>query len=209
MKCFRGLTEELKYVFHVVFHPFDGFWDIKHEKRGSVRTSLVLIGLLVLVFALEEQFTGYYFSSSDKKGILLQITSVFLPLMIWCISNWCICTLVEGEGTFRDIVTVTGYAVSPMIGLHIVMIVFSNFATADSADFYSIIAFVAAAWSVFLMFVGIMTIHQFTASKTISTCLIAIVGMVVIVFLVIMFLTIIQQVYSMFYTMWREIILRL
>ena len=31
----RTLKEELLYAFHVIFHPFDGFWDLKHEKRGG------------------------------------------------------------------------------------------------------------------------------------------------------------------------------
>ena len=27
----RTLKEELLYAFHVIYHPFDGFWDLKHE----------------------------------------------------------------------------------------------------------------------------------------------------------------------------------
>lgn len=33
----RGFREEIVYGFHVIFHPFDGFWDLKHERRGGMR----------------------------------------------------------------------------------------------------------------------------------------------------------------------------
>ena len=24
------------YAFHIMTHPFDGYWDMKHEKRGTL-----------------------------------------------------------------------------------------------------------------------------------------------------------------------------
>lgn len=208
MNKYIGLRNELKYALHVIFHPFDGFWDMKHEKRGSLRASMALVFMLIIVFVVEDQFTGYYFSNSKPKSILIQITSVLLPLFIWCVSNWCITTLMDGKGSFNDILTASGYALTPMLLIHIPLIIISNVATADNAAFYSILSFVAIAWSVLLMFVAIMMVHQFTASKALATCFLAIVGMAVIVFLVITFLAIIQQVYDLFYTIWRELVLR-
>ncbi len=192
----------------MIFHPFDGFWDIKHEKRGSLRASIIILFMMIAVFALEEQFTGYYFSNAKTKSLLIQLTSVLLPFFIWCLANWCITTLLDGKGTFLDIVTVSGYAFTPMVLLHLPMILISNIVTADNAAFYSILSFIAMAWSLFLIFAAIMTIHQFTASKALATCFIAVAGMGIIVFLVMVFLSIIQQVADLFYTIWREIILR-
>ena len=36
----RTYKEELLYSAHLIFHPFDGFWDLKHENRGSRSTHL-------------------------------------------------------------------------------------------------------------------------------------------------------------------------
>ena len=46
----RTFKEELLYCFHVMRHPFDGFWDIKHEKRGSMRAALVFIIITFVAF---------------------------------------------------------------------------------------------------------------------------------------------------------------
>ena len=29
--------DSLRYALYVMTHPFDGFWDLTHEKRGSIR----------------------------------------------------------------------------------------------------------------------------------------------------------------------------
>lgn len=208
MNKYIGFRNELKYAFYVIFHPFNGFWDLKHEKRGSLRASMTLVFMLIIVFITEDQFTGYYFSNSKPKSILIHITSVLFLLFLWCISNWCITTLLDGKGTFNDILTASGYALTPMLLIHIPLIILSNVVTAESATFYSILSFVAIAWSVILLFAAIMSVHQFTASKAFFTCILAIVGMAVIVFLVVTFLAIIQQVYDLFNSIWREFVLR-
>ena len=40
------VLKQLKYSFTLIFHPFDGFWDLKHEKRGSAKAALVILALL-------------------------------------------------------------------------------------------------------------------------------------------------------------------
>ena len=46
----RTLKEELTFGFHLMFHPFDGFWDLKKEKRGSVRASIIFLAITVVAF---------------------------------------------------------------------------------------------------------------------------------------------------------------
>ena len=49
----RTFVQELAFAFHLIFHPFDGYWDLKHEKRGSVRGACVYIGLAILAFTYQ------------------------------------------------------------------------------------------------------------------------------------------------------------
>ena len=55
----RTLREELMYCFHILFHPFDGFWDLKHEKRGSARAATVLLIIAVLSSLYKDIGAGY------------------------------------------------------------------------------------------------------------------------------------------------------
>jgi len=33
----KQFWQELKYAFYVIVHPFDGFWCIKREGKGSIK----------------------------------------------------------------------------------------------------------------------------------------------------------------------------
>ena len=34
------MLKELRYSLYLTTHPFKGFWEIKHENRGSLRTAV-------------------------------------------------------------------------------------------------------------------------------------------------------------------------
>ena len=48
----KSLYDSVKYSRHVIFHPFDGFWDLKHERRGSVSAATVILVLVCLTYVL-------------------------------------------------------------------------------------------------------------------------------------------------------------
>lgn len=39
----------LRYALYVIFHPFDGFWDIKHEQRGTATAATIILFLYQLL----------------------------------------------------------------------------------------------------------------------------------------------------------------
>jgi len=205
------LLKSLKYSLHVIFHPFDGFWDLKHEKRGSVKSAITIVLLLILVLVLNQQLTGfeYNYRINQNLNIFTQIEIVLLPLLLWCVSNWCIVTLVDGEGDFKDIFITTAYALVPAIIIYAFMTLLSNVITLEESSYYLALAILAVIWSGFLIFCGIMTVHQFTGLKTILTIIIAIIGMMVIAFLALLFFALIQQFLNFCYLVYREITLRL
>ena len=94
------LWKQLRYSTHVMFHPFDGFWDLKHEHRGSTKSATVIVLLLVLNGILSTQFTGFLYNP-DYDGVSLNILSEFFTtvgtFMLYCISNWALTTLMDGR----------------------------------------------------------------------------------------------------------------
>ena len=187
--------QSLRYSLYVIFHPFKGFWQLKREHKGNIGAAVSLVALMILVTIARGQFTGYLFNTSapGSFNILSEIFSVSLMFVLWCVSNWCITTLVDGEGSFRDIVITTAFALAPMILINIPLIVFSNIIVLEEGAFYTLFDTAALLWTAGLLLIGIMTAHQFTMLKTIGTVLIALVGMVVIVFIFILLFSLIQQ----------------
>ena len=73
--------KELLYAFHVMLHPFDGFWDLKHEKRGSVRAASTILAATIFAFYYQairlDDSLKYPLNQFQKhlQGPLLQPTS--------------------------------------------------------------------------------------------------------------------------------------
>ena len=194
-----------KYSLHVIFHPFDGFYDIKHEKKGSIYTGTLFILVLILIFIARRQFTGFVINNARQKdlNIISEIISVVLPILLWCVSNWCLTTLTEGEGSFKDIYIYTCYSLVPMILILAPLILYSRILTVEGVAFYSFFNGFAYVWTGLLLLFGTLVTHQFTLGKTIFSVIVVIIGMGVIAFIGILFFNIIQQVIEFV----REVIL--
>ena len=95
-QSFRG---KLAFGRYVAFHPMDGFWDLKRENRGSLRVALLFTGLLCVVMVAQRQLTGFLFNTANIKelNLLIEISKVLLPFGLWCISNWCVTSLMQGR----------------------------------------------------------------------------------------------------------------
>ena len=53
--------QSLKYALHVIVRPFDGFWDLSREKRGSLAAANTIILLALITRVLKLQYTSFQF----------------------------------------------------------------------------------------------------------------------------------------------------
>lgn len=202
--------KEVKYSFHVAFHPFDGFWDLKYENKGRLRIAFMILVAVTVMMIVKRQYAGYVvnFNHPLKLNSFDELKYIVLPFLLWCIANWSLTTLMDGEGKFKEIMIATGYAMLPLIVVSLPNILLSNVITLREASFYYLLDTAASIWFVWLLFVGTMTVHQYTVTKTIITMLLTLVVMGVIIFLGLLFFSLIQQMVSFVYTIYQELSLR-
>lgn len=200
----------IKFPLHLIIHPFDGYWDLKYEGKGKLRVAITILFLLFITMVIQRQFSGFLVNFNDPRTLnsLAELQYVVLPFILWCVSNWSITTLMEGEGKFSEIVNATAYALIPMILVYLPMTLISRFMTQEETAFYYLLNTVAAIWFIYLLFVGIMTVHQYTATKTIVTILLTIVVMAIIVFLGTLVMSLVQQFIEFVINIYRELIFR-
>ena len=190
----KTFGEELAYGFYVILHPFDGFWDLKHEKRGSIRASAVFIAATVIAFFYQSIGQGYLLNPEGLyQSIWTQIIGVLIPLLLFVIANWCLTTLFEGEGSFKDIFIACSYSLLPVPMLLIPVTIASNVVTLAEVDIISFISTLAFIWLGILVVFGTQVTHDYTMGKNIITILGTIVGMVFIMFIVLLFSTLVGK----------------
>ena len=99
------LIKTLDYSNYVIWHPMEGFWDIKREFKGSLSAAFVLIGLSCGVKLFADTCSGFIFNShtGKKYNLIIEIGIILLIILVWCICQWCVTSLMDGKGKFVDI----------------------------------------------------------------------------------------------------------
>ncbi len=206
----RTFGQEIAYGFHIIFHPFDGFWDLKHEKRGSVRGAIFFIVLAIATFYYQAIGQGYLLNPfAGLASVWAQVFGVLVPLLLFVLANWCLTTLFEGEGSFKDIFIAAGYCLLPIPLLVIPTTVYSNFCIGTEIDIIGFISSFAFIWLGLLLFFGTMVTHDYSMGKNVITVLGTVVGMVFIMFLAVLFTTLVGKIVGLVTNIVDEIQYRL
>lgn len=207
----RTLGEELMYAFYVIFHPFDGFYDLKREKRGSYLSSTIILVVAVICFALKTLCSGFLFQSqevSESPDILSLLSNILIPFLLWCIANWCLTSLMDGEGKMGEIYIASCYSLVPIILLFIPATILSNVLLLEEAMFVSYCVGIAYVWTGFLLVIGTLVTHNYSFSKNVLVCILSIVGIGIMLFIILLFLSVSGRLLSFIQNLLYELSFR-
>jgi hypothetical protein len=206
----RHMGKTLRYSLYVISHPLDGFWDLKHEKRGSVAAANIIIGMALLTNVLKLQFTSFVFIKViwEYVNILKLILGFLAPIIIGCVANWGLTTLFNGKGTMKQIYMAIGYALTPYVIIQFPMIFISNLMTIEEGAFYYYINDFSIIWCGVLIMSAMMMIHDYSLSKAFVTMFATIVGMMLIIFVLLLFLSLVTDAAAYFISLYKEISFR-
>lgn len=202
--------EKLLYPFYVISHPFDGFYEVRHRGRGSVPVALLLIFLYGLSFSINRKYASFVVNLINPRYVNTQteILGVFLAVFLFAIANWSITCLLDGEGRFKDIITVIGYSMLPMVLTYVPATILSLFIAADEESMYYLLTNISVLFFVILLLIGIMIIHNFSFGKTIVTLILTFLALLIIIFIILLVISLVNQVYLFFQGIYTELILR-
>lgn len=202
----RTLKEELTFGFHLMFHPFDGFWDLKKEKRGSVRAGIIFLAITVVAFYYSGIGKGYYYAPQGSNATpISQAAMVLIPFFLWVVSNWCLTTLFDGEGSFKDIFVATSYSLFPLPILVIVSTALTNVLVGTESQIPTLILTIGYIYMAFLIIIGMQVTHDYSTGKNVVTVIATLAGMVVIMFMAVLFTTLISKMTSFVTTITSEL----
>lgn len=202
----RTLKEELTYGFHLMFHPFDGYWDLKHEKRGSMRASIIFLAITVVAFYYSGIGKGYYYNPKGSTAtIFSQAAMVLIPFFLFVVSNWCFTTLFDGEGSFKDIFIATAYALYPVPVLVVISTALTNVLVGSESQIPTLILSIAYIYMAFLIIIGMQITHDYSTGKNIVTIVMTLAGMVVIMFIAVLFVSLISKMTGFVSTLASEL----
>ncbi len=202
---------EAQWLKHAVTHPIEGFDDMRWKKSGSLKAAFCIVGLLFFAETAYSRLFGLQFYMSDKKlfNIVPFLVRSVVLFAVWTIGNWAVCTLLDGEGTMRNICIYSAYALVPYIVQLYLRVILSHFLISDEMVFMEVIKIIGVGWTVILLFSAVKAVHRYSFGKTVAAVLLTIAAMVIMLILLILFMSLIQQIWTFISAVFTEVSYRI
>ncbi len=195
------------YPFYICRHPRDGFLELRANKKGSSTVVLITVALWLFVelfYRVATSFDMNQFDAADASLLRTAIVTVIMFVMV-CLSNWCICTLMEGKGKLIDICVVAANALVPYIIIRFLTTILSWVLAGDEQIFLTYAITVSQIWGVIIAFGGLQEMHEYTFAKTILSVVLTIAALIIMFFIALMLLILFQQLYFFVVTIMYEL----
>ena len=203
--------DSLKFALYCISHPLDGFWDLTHEKRGTYAAANTILIATLLMRILKLRYTSFIFITVywEDLNIFLYLASVVFPLCLWVVGNWGLTTLFDGKGRLGQVYMATCYALTPYPLFQLPLMIFSNFVTVEEAEFYSMVSAISLIYAAILVVVAMGQIHEYSAGKNLLFTVATLFAMLVMIFILMIFFSMISQGVSYFISLGKEFLFRL
>lgn len=200
-----------QWIKHTMTHPFEGFEDMRWKKAGSVRYACVIVLLWFVASVFYSRLYGFqFYVETDKMfNIIPYIVQTIVLFLTWVVGNWAVCTLLDGEGSMRNIFIYSAYALVPYVASIYLDVFMSHLLIRDEYIFIEAVRCIGLLWSAVLVFSAIKSVHQYSFLKTVGAIILTVAAMLVMLFLLVLLLSLFQQVYVFVYSIYTEIAYRL
>ncbi|MDD6805151.1 MAG: YIP1 family protein [Clostridiales bacterium] len=203
--------DSLKFALYCMSHPLDGFWDLTHEKRGTYAAANTILILTLMVRIMRLRYTSFLFVQVywEDLNIFLYLASILFPLALWVVGNWALTTLFDGKGRLGQVYMATCYGLAPYPLFGFPMMIFSNFVTVEEGAFYSVLSVFSLIYAAILVVVAMGQIHEYSASKNILFTVATLFAMLVMIFILMIFFSMISQGVAYFISLGKEMLFRM
>ncbi|MBE5834521.1 MAG: YIP1 family protein [Butyrivibrio sp.] len=203
--------DSLKFALYCVSHPLDGFWDLTHEKRGTYAAANTILVLSLLIRIMKLRYTSFLFMDVywEDLNIFLYLASILFPLSLWVVGNWGLTTLFDGKGKLGQVYMATCYAFTPYVLVQFPLMVFSNFVTVQEGQFYVVVSTLSLIYSALLVIAAMGQIHEYSAGKNLLFTVATLFAMLVMIFILMIFFSMISQGVAYFISLAKEFMFRM
>jgi len=208
---FGAYFKSLRYSLYCMRKPLAGFWDLIHEGYGSMAAAHTIVVVTMIVQMLRLTTTNFQFININMEtfNVLIVMLNVLVPLLLWCVANWSLTTLMDGKGKLSHIYMGVAYALVPMTLIDALLIPVSHVITADEGALYWMFTSLGMGWFVLLLLCAMKEIHDYSFTKAILSSLLTILAIGIIVFIFIMFFAVISDGVAYVIALVQEILFRL
>lgn len=182
------------------------------EKKKTAYRGTVLI-LIMMFFGqiAGGRLYGFQFGYPDDRtfSIVPYIVRSFVLFAAWVIGSRAVSTFLDGSGTAGRICVSSARALVPYIIQLFVCTMLSHILIQDEVVFIQIIRICGIVMTAVMLFIAAKDVHCYSVGRTVFSVLLTLTAMLIMLFLLVLFMSLIQQVWLFISTIWTEITYRI
>lgn len=180
----RGF-KNMTFGFRLMKHPFDGAYEVKVGKAGSVLCATILYVIATVVFTVNYLFSGFAFNyhNTTDNSLMFTILLFAVPVALFVTCSFMVTEINDGKGKFKRIYTAMAYALMPLICILPVITVLTYILSLSEVFLVSFGMIIAYAWTACLVIVCIKEVHEYEFSQVFFNIILTLFMMIVVVFI--------------------------
>ena len=202
--------KSLKRIARVLTHPSAELYEMKYYKTWPLLPTLVILLCWYLAEILTAFYTNFKFNYRHLTdvNILYILASTIGLFLLWTGINWAITTLLDGKGKIREIFVSTSYALIPYVASLYICLGLSHALTMEETTFMTIVRAAGLLYSLLIFVAAHCTVHDYSLKKAVFSILLTAAGILFVLFLMVLFFGLLQQVILFAQTIYMELHLR-
>ena len=196
-----------KRILKVLGRPSSELYEMKYY---NIWPTVIILLCWFAAEVLSAYSTDFKFNYRNltEINILYTLGATIGLYLMFVVVNWAVTTLMDGKGKLREIFCATSYALIPYAAAKVFCVCLSHFVIMEEGAFLTVIEAFALLYSVFIFMAAMMTIHDYTLMKATFSVALSAAGIVFVLFLLVLFFGLLQQVTLFAQTIYMELQLR-
>ncbi|MFV0343288.1 MAG: YIP1 family protein [Anaerocolumna sp.] len=205
------LIQKVNYMGFYIKHPIDGCYGIKRERKTSYFSANILFILFILIYLVDRYASGFLFKNvaDGNYDIFTDVVYILGVFTLMTVCTYLVCTINDGEGTFKQIYCSFIYSLGPYILLKPFIVVLSNVVTINEKFLIEFSNFCLYAWIIVLLFMSIKEINNYSVMETVKIILLTFFCALIAVLLLFILYVLVSQVVDYVQALYGEVVYRL
>lgn len=203
----KFFNDYVKFPTYILTHPFKGYNLFKEEKQAKMKVAITFLIIIALLNILNYRYLGFIINNNNPQSFnsLMIIVYAIVPVILLSVANWSVTTLMDGKGKMKEIFMMLCYSYFPVIISGILTLILSQFVVEDEVQFLNLLNGIGYFLMVYMVFMGLISIHEYGLFKTIATVIVTAVAACIILFVCLLIFDLSQQIYGFVYSLYLEV----
>lgn len=202
------VLRDLQFAAKVSRSPSNMYYEVRRHRKGSVLGATAIYAVFFIIYMLYQTKKGFIYQyvaveDMDIGGI---VSGFFVLLLLFIFCNWLVTSITDGDGTLAQVYMIPAYGSLPLMVMLALITVCSYGMTYNESFLLTIMLLVGGVWSVILIFLGFLTVHDYSAKETVKSLILTVIFMIIAAVMVLIVMIMFEELYEFLYTVGQEVL---